>query len=263
MRARCVFSKLHFSLHFEAQGWRAKERSLLGVQQDWFARTTWDCTLGNCYQLVLAWSSTILLIWFGRLYGTTQEKNLPRKLIYLTEMESLECIFFPIFWRSFKTKKTLLSFSKDKVFNFWLSKVKCFILHEGFYLSVSSLLYIFLWTVGWGFQNLPPLVLTVVCGVRKVEPISYLEIFHLCRKGRAESDVDLCCCKPFCWLYFKSSCTPAAQLCWARGFITHCPAYQVHRFVSAWAAIIWHFIWKAFAVLSWQHSVVHIFLQLV
>lgn len=49
---------------------------------------------------------------------------------------------FAFFLRSFKTKKNLLSFSKDKVFNFWLSKVKFFILHEGGFFSLCVCYYI-------------------------------------------------------------------------------------------------------------------------
>lgn len=51
MRARSVILELHFPY-----SWRAKEKSLSGVKQGWFAQTTWDCILGNSYQPVLAWS---------------------------------------------------------------------------------------------------------------------------------------------------------------------------------------------------------------
>lgn len=51
---------------------------------------------------------------------------------------------FIFFLRSFKTKKNLLSFSKDTVFNFWLSKVKFFIPHEGFFFSLSVFAIIYL-----------------------------------------------------------------------------------------------------------------------
>lgn len=172
-------------------------------------------------------------------------------------MESLECTLFHFFGDLSRQRKTCYLSQRTRFLIFGWVKCNASYCLKAF-ISVSLLLYIFLWATGWGFQNLPLLVLTVVCGVRKTEPVVHLEMFHLCRKGRTESDVDLCCCKLF-WLSLWSSCTPAAQLCWARGFITHYPAYHVHWFVSAWAAIIWHFIWKAFTVLSWQHSVIHIF----
>lgn len=222
------------------------------MQQDWFAQATWTAVWAPAPSL--SSSSTILLIWFGRLYRTAQEKKLALMFIYLNEMESLECMFFH-FLKIFQDKEKPAVFLEGQGFNLWLSEI----LPTAWRLLSLCVFAIIYLPVSHRMRISKPVTVGLDCGVREVDPIAYLEIFHLCRKGRAESNVDLCCCKPFCWLCFKSSCTPAAQLCWARGFITHCPAYQVHRFVSAWAAIIWHFIWKAFAVLSWQHSVIHIF----
>lgn len=133
--------KASLSLHFEALGWRAKERSLPGVQQDWFAWTTRSCAQGNCCQSVLASSSTILLIWFVSLYGSTQRRIYSLSWFILSKWRAWSALH-SIFWRSFKTKKNLLSFSKDKVFNSWLSKVQFFITPEGFYLCVFAIIYL-------------------------------------------------------------------------------------------------------------------------